>query len=112
MRPHRVHDRRPRRNRATAQVVAVGEAAGHDDKIRAGGKLAVGMPDHRWRRAGDEPDRARHVALTIDPGEDENGGFHDGTGPHNLSRVSIRPSRISSRTRMPWMLRKSPRSAF
>jgi hypothetical protein len=27
---------------------------------------------------GDEAQRARHVALAIDPGEDEDGGFHSG----------------------------------
>ena len=34
------------------------------------------MPDHRRLAAGDEPQRARHVALAVDAGEDEDGGFH------------------------------------
>jgi hypothetical protein len=38
------------------------------------------MPDHRRLLARGEPQRARHVALAVDSGEDENGGFHGGSG--------------------------------
>ena len=73
---HRVHDRRTRGNRAAAQIVAIGKAAGHDHEIGALGQRGVGVPDHRGLLARGELQRARHVALAIDSGKDENGGFH------------------------------------
>ena len=38
----------------------------------------VGVPDHRRVAPGDQPQRARHVALAIDAGEDEDGRSHAG----------------------------------
>ena len=77
---HRVHDRRARGNRAAAQIIAIGKPAGHDHEIGALRQRGLGMPDHRRLLAGDELQRARHVALAIDSGKDENGGFHGVTG--------------------------------
>ena len=73
---HRVHDRRPRRDGAAAQIIAVGKAARNDDEVGAGRQLAVGMPNHRRLAAGYQLERARHVALAIDAGKDDDGGFH------------------------------------
>ncbi len=73
---HRVHDRRARRDRAAAQIIAIGEAAGHHDEIGSLRQRGLGMPDHRRLVARGELQRARHVALAIDAGKDEDGGFH------------------------------------
>ena len=75
-RPHRVHDRRARGNGAAAQIIAVGKSAGHHHEIGALGQRGLGMPDHRGFMPGRELQRARHVALAIDAGKDEDGGFH------------------------------------
>ena len=66
MRAHSVHDRRARRNRAAAQVVAVGEAARDHDQVGARRQRGIGVPDHRRLAPGDELERARHVSLAID----------------------------------------------
>src|ERR1700722_12741729 len=71
-----IHDRRARRNRAAAQVIAVGKSARHHHKIRARGQRCLGVPDHRGLVARSELQRAGHVALAIDSGKEENGGFH------------------------------------
>ena len=42
-----------------------------------GGSVGLGVPDHRRLAAGDEPQRARHVALAIDAGKNEHRGFHE-----------------------------------
>ena len=76
MRAHRVHDRRARRDRAAAQIIAVGEAARHHHEVGARRQRGVGVPDHGGLAAGDELERARHVALAIDAGKDDDGGFH------------------------------------
>ena len=60
MRPHRVHDRRARRDRAAAQIVAVGEAAGDHHQIGAGGQA-------RFRRARPWPARGRRRAPACAP---------------------------------------------
>ena len=73
---HRIHDRRAAGNRAAAQIVAVGKPARHDDEIGARRQRGVGMPHHRRLAAGNEFERARHVALAIDAGKNEDGGFH------------------------------------
>ena len=73
---HRVHDRRARRDGAAAQIIAIGKAAGNDDEIGAGRQLAVGVPHHRRLAPGNELQRARHVALAIDAGKDDDGRFH------------------------------------
>src|SRR4029078_691677 len=71
--PHRVHHRRARGDRTAAKVVAVGKSAGHHHEIRTLWQRGLGMPDHRGLLAGREFQRARHVALAIDAGENENG---------------------------------------
>jgi hypothetical protein len=70
---HRVHHRGARRDRAAAQIIAIGKPAGHDHEIGAFGQLRLSMPDHRRLVAGDELERPRHVALAVDSGKDENG---------------------------------------
>ena len=77
--PHRIHHRRTRGNGAAAQIVAIGEAAGHHHEIGSLGQRGLGVPDHRGLVARSEPERARHVALAVDSGKDEDGGFHGGS---------------------------------
>ncbi len=87
---HRVHDRRTRGDGAAAQIVAIGKSAGHHHEIGAFGQRRLGMPDHRGFMTRDEPQRARHVALAIDAGKDENSGFHVKFGASlSSSRLSI-----------------------
>ena len=68
----RLHDRREARDRAAAEVVAVGEPAGEDDACGAGGKLRVVVPDAPGVRA-----EARQgelgVAVVVRAGEDDDG---------------------------------------
>jgi hypothetical protein len=66
--------------RIRTPVIAIGEAAGNDHQIGSLRQRGVGMPDHRGLLAGDELERARHIALAVDSGKDENGGFHGVTG--------------------------------
>jgi hypothetical protein len=73
---HRIHYRRARGNRPAAQIIAIGKSAGHHHEIGALGQRCLGVPHHRRFMARDEPQRARHVALAIDAGKDENSGFH------------------------------------
>ena len=73
---HRVHHRRARGDRAAAQIIAVGKSAGHHHEIGALGSevSACQTIAGSWPEASLQ--RARHVALAIDSGKDENGGFH------------------------------------
>ena len=73
---HRAHDRRARRDRAAAQVVAVGEAAGQHHEVGAGRQLALGMPYHGGLAPRDQLERVRHVALTVRSGENDDSSFH------------------------------------
>ena len=73
---HRAHDRRARRHRAGAQIVAVGKAAGNADEVDAVRKLGLAVPDHRRRAAGDLLQRDGDVAVAIGAGEDDDGAFH------------------------------------
>ena len=82
MGPHRIHDRRPRSDGAAAQIVAIGKAAGNDHEIGAGRQRGVGVPHHGRFGARHKPERARHVALAIDAGEDDDGGFHGSRSAH------------------------------
>src|SRR5206468_3132201 len=59
----RAHDRRSRRHRPGAQVVAVGKAARHADEIHALGKIAVLVPDHRRLASGRRLERYREVVV-------------------------------------------------
>ncbi len=73
---YRVHDWAARGDRPATKIVAVGEAPRDHHQVAACGKLFLGVPDHGRLNAGNEPNRARHVALAIDAGENEDGGFH------------------------------------
>ncbi len=75
----RIHHRRPRRNGAAAQVIAVGKSARHHHEIGAFRQRGLGVPDHGGFLARSELERTRHVALAIDSGKNENGGFHIGS---------------------------------
>jgi len=73
---HRVHDRRTRRDRAAAQIVAIGEAARqHDGVAVPAGNSSLGVPHHRGLAARNQLSRARHIALRSIR-EDDDGGFH------------------------------------
>ena len=76
---HGVHDRREPGDGAGAQVVAVGEAAGHDDGVDAvdravavpedAGLAARGGGSPRWRRArSSTPGTARRRPVALTPG--------------------------------------------
>src|SRR5690606_24511981 len=95
------HDRRDARDGACAQVVAVGEPAGHDDRVHAL-EVVVGVPEgHRLRtRVAHRPGRVDVV---------ERAGERDDPDPHALvttqssitglaSRVAATRSRVSSST--------------
>ena len=75
---HPGHDRRQRRHRPAAQVVAVGEAAGQDNQVEAVGQSGVAVPDHVHVRAGRPLDRHLAVAVAVGAGEDDHGGLHWG----------------------------------
>ena len=57
---HRVHDPRPRGDRAAAQIIAIGEAAGQHDEIGSRRQSVIVVPDDfggaaaRRRKARDE----------------------------------------------------------
>ena len=57
---HRLHRRREARDRAGAQVVAVGEAAGDDDRVGAS-QVALAVPDQLG--VADAPGRVQRVDL-------------------------------------------------
>ena len=64
----RVHHRREAGDRAGAQVVAVGEAAGHDDRVDAADRR-VAVPAASRPRAPSVLDRPLHVELAVGAGE-------------------------------------------
>ena len=72
----RAHDRRTRRDRPAAQIVAIGEAAGQDDEVDAVGQIRLGVPDDGGGVAGEVAERAGGVAFAIGAGEEDDGGFH------------------------------------
>ena len=65
----RLHDRREARDRAAAEVVAVGEPAGEDDGCRAGGKLRArrARPAGRRRRGASRASSASRSSF--EPGK-------------------------------------------
>jgi hypothetical protein len=69
------HDRGMGRDGAAAEVIAIGEAAGHDDEIDLG-DIAVPVPDHPGRLAHGMPKSGGDVMLAIGAGEDDDGGVH------------------------------------
>src|SRR5260370_523656 len=73
---YRIHHWRARRDRAAAQVIAIGKSAGHHHEIGTLRQRRLGVPDHRGFMTRRQPQRARHVALAIDSGKDDNDGFH------------------------------------
>ena len=70
---HGVHHGRARRDSAAAQIIAIGEAAGHHHEVGAFWQRGLGVPDHCGLVAGGQFQRSRHVALAVDAGEDEDG---------------------------------------
>src|SRR6516164_5909023 len=73
---HGIHNRRAGGNRAAAQVIAVGKAAGKNHEIGARWQRRVGMPDQSRVVPRDQPQRPRHVALAVDSGEDDDSRSH------------------------------------
>jgi hypothetical protein len=63
--------------RAAAQVVAIGEAAGNDDQIDIG-DVGVGLPHRQRRLSADLGQGGDHVAVAVQTGEEDDGGFHSG----------------------------------
>ena len=98
---HRLHDRREAGDRAGAQVVAVGEAAGDDDGVdaRAGrGRRATAGPP---RRAARTPSRAS--TSSQEPGKADDAELHavgleDSRSPRSAgSRAAARTSPAAAR---------------
>ena len=79
----RAHHRREARDRAGAQVVAVGEAAGQDHGVGAA-KIVVGVPHETRLPAEDGFGNVREVALGPGPGKDR----------HRHARAPTRRSRV------------------
>ena len=72
---HLAHHRAARRHGAAAQIVAVGEAAGHADQVeRRQLGLLVPDPQHRPRRNGLHRDG--EVAVAVGAGEGDDRGAH------------------------------------
>jgi hypothetical protein len=68
------HDRREARDRAHAQVVAVGEPAGHDHRVHA---LQVGVLVPEDHRVADPLGREQRVDLVARAGEADHPESHD-----------------------------------
>ena len=60
---------------ATAEIVAVREAAGQDREIGSGGKRRIGVPDLDHLRAG-EAQGAGDVTVAVGAGKDDDRGAH------------------------------------
>ena len=85
---HGVHHRREPGDRAGAQVVAVGEAAGDDDGVEAGdGAIAV---PHELAGAAEVLDRVHDVELAVRAGEHHDA---DPCTPSGLPRLQRAGSR-------------------
>ena len=67
------HDRREARERAGAQVVAVGEAAGDDDRVDAL-QVVVAVPEQH--RVADPRGRLQRVDLVAGAGELDDAELH------------------------------------
>ena len=68
LRLDRLHHRHARGDRAAAQIVAVGEAAGNDDQVDVR-NLGFRLPDGDRRLAGNLGQRRDHVAVTVEAWE-------------------------------------------
>ena len=69
----RLHHRREARDRADAQVVAVGEAAGHDDRVDAA-QVAVAVPEQLG--VAEAPAGQQRVDLVAGAGEADDAELH------------------------------------
>jgi hypothetical protein len=84
------HHGRARRDGAAAQIVAIGEPARQHDEIDRR-DLGFAMPDmsrSRLMRRASSPvtcSSAHHVAVAVDAGEDDDGGFHGSTQASSMS---------------------------
>ena len=74
---HGVHDGRPGGDGAAAQIIAIREAAGQHDEIRAKRQGPLAMPDERGFFSGGLRDGADRVLFTIGAGEKDDGGVHE-----------------------------------
>ena len=72
---HRLHDGRKPRDRAAAQVVAVGKPTGDDDGIEAG-ERGVLVPHEVGGGAGERVQGEDAILVAVRTGEAEDGEFH------------------------------------
>ena len=72
---HFATDRRVCRNGTTAQVVAIGKAAGHTHNIDALGQARVLVPDHR-HFGTDRLECHRQIAVTVRAGKNDDRCVH------------------------------------
>src|SRR5207245_11377547 len=90
---HRANDGRPHGDGPAAQIIDREEAAWHHHEVGARRQRGVGMPDHGRLAAADKLERARHVALAIDAGKDDDGGFHQSPSSFSAHRSTKSPLR-------------------
>jgi hypothetical protein len=90
----RTHHRREARDGAAAQVVAVAEAAGEDDRLHV---LEVGVlvPEVLGGDAGEGLEREVRVAVGVDAGEDDHADAQGRSSGHR--RVTPRARRCNPR---------------
>ena len=89
----RAHHRRLGCHRPAAQVVAIREPARDHHQIQPV-EVGLGVPNHAWRAAGRAFQCYRHVALTVDAGEDDDAGLHgffEAPGPQGKKRTTLWP---------------------
>src|SRR3546814_12283193 len=60
---HGPHDRRTCGHCAGAQIIAIGEAAGHADHVNAVGQIGIAMPDHASLTARNFTECPRPIAV-------------------------------------------------
>src|SRR5215475_3577998 len=76
---HRFHDRCEARNGSGAQVIAISEAAGHDDSV-AVFQIVRFVPEKRCRLLGDSRNHVVGIVITVRTGEYNNSVFHGWLG--------------------------------
>ena len=74
--PHRRHDGRKLRDRAAAQIVAIGESAGQDHRIDIAQGWRI-VPDEFRRLAQILVHRKPRIVIAITAGKDNNAKFHE-----------------------------------
>ena len=93
---HGVHDRREAGDGARAQVVAVGEATGHDDRVDAAAAVGRRATAARPRRRG-RATASTHVELAVRAREEHDADRAAIRSPASATRGQRRSSRPRSR---------------